>query len=89
MDSEVINNTLEKISETEKNLDKLCQKQTYLESMLDTLLNVKKEVILAKSLNSKRVLLAQCRCCFIVACSWNIFSPSGLFLCALDTVYEH
>jgi hypothetical protein len=51
--------------------------------------NVKKEVILAKSLNSKRVLLAQCRCCFIVAWSWNIFSPSGLFLCALDTVYEH
>jgi hypothetical protein len=48
MDSEVINNTLEKISETEKNLDKLCQKQTYLESMLDTLLNVKKEVIMSR-----------------------------------------
>ena len=48
MDSEVINNTLEKISETEKNLDKLCQKQTYLESMLDTLLNVKKEAIMSR-----------------------------------------
>ena len=48
MDSEVINNALEKISETEKNLDKLCQKQTYLESMLDTLLNVKKEVIMSR-----------------------------------------
>lgn len=57
MDSEVINNTLEKISETEKNLDKLCQKQTYLESMLDTLLNVKK-VIMSRCM--KKLLLKFC-----------------------------
>ena len=48
MNSEVINNTLEKISETEKYIDKFCEKQTYLESMLDSLLNMKKESIMSR-----------------------------------------
>lgn len=56
MEPDSIDHALKKISETEKNLDKLQEKQTYLETVLDALLNVKKETLLSKSFNVKKII---------------------------------
>ncbi len=56
MESDSIDHALKKISETEKNLDKLQEKQTYLETVLDALLNVKKETLLSKSFSVKKIV---------------------------------
>ncbi len=56
MEPDSIDHALKKISETEKNLDKLQEKQTYLETVLDALLNVKKETLLSKSFSVKKII---------------------------------
>jgi len=53
-DEEFIDNTYQKICDTDKNLEKLQERQSYLDNMLDALLGLKKENLITKQLGIKK-----------------------------------